>query len=224
MRAELAVSIPSNIVRAVRIGSLGTIAPTPARWCLQELCGRLTEISGLGDSATLTLAFSVVLDAQHQGETLAWVTRSESSFFPPDAWASGADLEALPVVRMPDDRSVVHATDKLARSGGFGLVIFDLGSGNDKATALGRARPPRLPMAMQARLRSLAYRHDMAILCLTRKAASVPSIGSMVSLRGMARRDRQDDRFVCRLHMLKDKHRGPGWVHTETVRGPDGLQ
>lgn len=216
--------VPSGLVRAVRLGNLAPITPSPASWCLEELKGRLTEISGLGDSACLTLAFSIVLDAQQQGETSAWVTRSESSFFPLDAAASGVDLEALAVVRLPDDRSIIRATDKLARSGGLGLVVFDLGSGSDKATALGRARPPYMSMAMQARLRSLANRHDMAMLCLTRKPSATSSLGSMVSLRGTAHRARQDGNFVCRLHMLKDKQRGPGWDYTETLRGPDGLQ
>ncbi len=219
-----ALSVPSGVVRAARIGSQEAFTPAPASWSLEELCGRLTEISGMSDSACLTLAFSVVLDAQRHGETCAWVTRHESCFFPVDAWASGVDLEALPVIRMTDERAIVRASDRLSRSGAFGLVICDLGSGADKATALGRARPPTVPMAMQARLRGLAHRHDMAILCLTRKSSRIPSIGSLVSLRGEAQRHREANHFVCRMNVLKDKHRGPGWQYVETLRGPEGLQ
>lgn len=219
-----ALAVPSGVVRAARIGSQQTFTPAPASWSLKELSGRLTEISGMSDSACLTLAFSVLLDAQRHGETCAWVTRQESCFFPVDAWASGVDLEALPVIRVPDDHAIVRATDRLSRSGAFGLVISDLGSGSDKATALGRVRPPAVPMAMQARLRGLAHRHDMAILCLTRKSSSVPSIGSLVSLRAEAQRSREDGHFVCRMNVLKDKHRGPGWQYAEALRGPEGLQ
>jgi len=219
-----AVAVPSGVVRAVRIGSQQALTPAPASWCLAELSGRLTEISGMSDSACLTLAFSVLLDAQHRGETSAWITRRESCFFPLDAWASGIDLQALPVIRLPDDRAIVGAADRLARCGGFGLLVCDLGSGNDKATALGRVPPVSVPMAMQARLRSLAQRHDMAILCLTRKSSRMPSIGSLVSLRGDAHRERDGSRFVCRMQALKDKHHGPGWQYVETLRGPEGLQ
>ncbi len=224
MSAQI-LPVPPGVVRAVRLGAGASIAPAPASWSLQELRGRLVEISGVGNSACLTLAFSVVLDAQHQHETVAWVTRTESCFFPLDAWASGADLQALAVIRLPGDRAIIRATDRLARSGGFGLIVFDLGSGSDKATALGRAPLPRISSAMLARLRSLAHRHDMAVLCLTRKKTHASSLGSMVSLRAEARRDRLEaDRFTCTVNVLKDKQRGAGWRHDEVLRGPDGLQ
>jgi len=223
--SALTLPVPPGVVRAVRLGGGAAIAPAPASWSLQELRGRLVEISGVGDSACLTLAFSVVLDAQHQRETVAWVTRTESCFFPLDAWASGADLQALAVIRLPGDREIMRATDRLARSGGFGLVVFDLGSASNKATALGRAAAPRISPAMLARLRSLAHRHDMAMLCLTRKTNHDSSLGPMVSLRAEACRDRLDvDRFTCTVNVLKDKQRGAGWRHAEILRGPDGLQ
>ena len=100
----------------------------------------------------------------------------------------------------------------MARSGAFGLLVLDLGAN------------PRVPAALQARLRSLARKHDTAILCLTEKRGSASSLGSLVSLRGEARIRRVgDDRFACELRVLKDKHRGPGWVHTEICRGPEGM-
>lgn len=186
--------------------------PLKPRWDLQEIAGMLTELSGLGGSACLTLATSIVLDAQHQAETTAWITSNNSSFFPLDVAAAGVDLEALAVIRVPDAPSVACAADRLARSGAFGLLVLDLGSN------------PRVPAALQARLRSLARKHDMAILCLTEKRAITSSLGSLVSLRGEARiRRLSDDRFACELRVLKDKHRGPVWVHTEICRGPEGM-
>ena len=223
--ASLPLTIPPGLVRAIRIGPARKFQPAPACWSLQEVAGRLTEISGLGDGASLTLAFSLLLDAQQQGETVAWITRTESSFFPLDAWANGIDLEALAVARMPDERAIVRAADRLARSGGFGLVVLDLGSASDKATALGRAPAARVSTAMQARLRSLAQHHDMAILCLTRKAESSSSLGSMVSLHAESARQRSEaGGFQINLRVLKDKLRGPGWTMTAERRGPDGLQ
>lgn len=213
----------TGLVRAVRLSADPAREPGPASWCLRELSGRLIEISGLGGSACLTLAFSLVLDAQRQAETVAWVTREESCFFPPDAWASGVDLEAVAVVRVPDEGAVLRATDRLIRSGGFGLVVLDLGAGSDKATALGH-QPAHASIAALARLRGLAHHHDTAVLCLTRKPEGTASLGSLVSLHARARRERTADGwFRCRLEVLKDKRRGAGWEGAETFHGPDGL-
>jgi recombination protein RecA len=191
--------------------SPATVPLTP-RWDLQEIAGRLTELSGLGGSACLTLATSMVFDAQCQGETAAWITGNNSSFFPLDVAAAGVDLEALAVIRVPDASAVARAADKLARSGAFGLLVLDLGA------------HPRVSAALQARLRGLARKHDTAILCITEKPGKASSLGSLVSLRAEARiRRLDDDSFACELRVLKDKHRGPGWTHTEVCTGPDGL-
>ena len=115
--------VPPGVVRAVRLGNDTHLAPVPVGWNLDELRGRLAEISGLSDSSSLTQAFSLILDAQKQEEPVAWLTRQESTFFPIDAWCNGVDLEALIVVRLPDEDAILRATDRLARSGGFGLLI-----------------------------------------------------------------------------------------------------
>ncbi len=209
-------SLPQGVTRgaaalAPRPVSPGAVLLTP-RWDLQEIAGRFTELSGLGGSACLTLATSMVLDAQRQAETVVWITADNSSFFPLDVAAAGVDLEALAVVRVPDAPSVARAADRLARSGAFGLLVLDLGTNS------------QIPPALQARLRSLARKHDTAILCLTEKHGSASSLGSLVSLRGEARiRRLSDDRFACELRVLKDKNRGPGWIHTEICRGPEGM-
>lgn len=182
------------------------------RWRLAETAGRLTEISGAGETAVLTLAFELVLEAQQQGEPVAWITPEESSFYPPDAAEGGVDLDALVVVRVPDIRAVARAADRLARSGGFGLIALDLGAAD-------------IPTPLQARLAGLAQKHHTALLCLTEKAGEAPSLGSLVSLRVHAQRaQRSEDRFECALTVLKDKRRGPTWTHAEACRGPAGLR
>ena len=80
-------------VRATRV------VPAP-RWTLDELTGRLTELSGQGAVASLTAATALLLEAQLRGEPCAWILLPGSSFFPPDLAASGVDLEALVVVRV----------------------------------------------------------------------------------------------------------------------------
>lgn len=194
-------------------------------WRLTTLTGRLTELSSLGGAAGLTLAFSVVLDAQRQGEPVGWLTAGKSPFFPPDVAAGGIDLEALVVVRLPSSQQIPRAAEHLARSGAFGLLVLDL------------IHSTHIPAPMQMRLLGLAQKHHTAVLCLTRKKGEAPSLGSLVSLRAETlceqidrRSDPDDDAgesgisiFACTAQILKDKRCGPGWTHVEVCRGPDGL-
>lgn len=155
----------------------------------------------------------MVLDAQVAGEPCAWVTRSESTFFPPDLARVGVDLDTLAVVFVSSAAQAARATARLVRSGAFGVVVMDLGPSAD------------IPIPLQGHLAGLAIKHDAAIVLITEKTASAPSVGSMVSLRIEAQRERLDEaRFSIRFAILKDKRRGPGWTHEEVARGPAGLR
>ena len=226
---------------------------SPDAWGVQTLFGRLSEVSSGPGTAALTLTLRLAVEAQRLGEPVAWITDRSSSFFPPDARATGVDLDALVCVFPPrsprgdgvfpprsrgnrfprrspqkDGGSLVlHAADLLVRSGGFGLVVLDLG-GDDLR------RNIDLPMAMQSRLAGLARRHQTAILCLTEKSRDERSLGSLVSLRVEAvRAEKVGDRFRYEVHILKDKHSGSGhsdggWrpedlVWEEACHAPDGL-
>ncbi len=181
-------------------------------WRIEALAGRLVEISGSAPTATLTAAASLILEAQRQGELAAWVGARDSIFFPPDFAASGIDLNGLPVIRAADEKRAWRATDALLRSGGFAVVVIDLGYRAD------------LPLDVQTRLAGLARKHHTVLLCITRKGRQVPSLGSLVSIRAEVGKRRADfDRFSCQLRVVKDKRQGPGWGHSEVCRGPDGL-
>ncbi len=182
------------------------------QWNRAALSGRLTELSGEGGAAALTAAVGLVVDAQAQAEPVAWITLPASIFYPPDVADSGVDLDALAIVRVPDARGAGRAADRLARSGAFGLLVLDLG------------KHARVSIAQQGRLVGLAQKHDTAIVCITEKSSDTPSLGSMVSLRAEVVRETEGDHFRCRVKVLKDKRRGPGWSHVEVVRGPDGLR
>lgn len=182
-------------------------------WSRDQLAGRLTELSGQGATSPLTTAASLILDAQRAGEPCAWVTRRESTFFPPDLALRGIDLEALAVVFVSSPQEAARATARLAGSGGFGLVAADLG------------RSPDLPLALLSRLSGLALQHDTAIVLLTEKPPPEPSVGPLISLRVEPRRARLGEgHFRVRLEVLKDKRHGPGWTHEEVDRGPAGLR
>ena len=189
------------------------VAPAPEarpHWSLSQLSGRLVELTG-SHTPRLSLATRLAVEAQQEGQPVAWVAVGGSCFHPPDAAASGLDLDALPVIAAPDPRAGAHAADHLLRSGAFGLVVLDLPPG------------PGLPLPAQARLAGLARHHRAALLSLTRDARG-PRQGPLVSLRAEGATLRLGEgRFRCRLTASKDKRRGPGWAHEEVRRGPDGL-
>jgi recombination protein RecA len=185
------------------------VVPTP--WTLAEVAGRFVEISGGAASASLTLTFTLVREAQELGEPVAWVTLAERSFYPPDAARGGTDLAALVVVRLARADSIARAGEKLLRSGGFGVIVLDLGTAD-------------IPMPLQTRLTGLAHHHHTALICLTEKNHGAFSLGSLVSLRAHAEKKRLDRNcFACALRVLKDKRRGPTWNYEELYTGPAGL-
>ena len=185
-------------------------APREA-WSRAALSGRLIEISNGESPSALTAAFGLVLDTQRQDEPVAWITPEASCFFPPDAAEGGVDLRSLVVVRAPSTTRALRAADKLIRSGAFGLVVVDLAP----SLAL-----PRSGESWLARLLGLARKHDTAVVLLTEKRGEAPSLSSLVSLRGEARRVQHN----VEISMLKDKRRAPGWTHAEQCRGPAGLR
>src|SRR5215471_16579343 len=180
-------------------------------WSLPQVAGRFAEISGSNSTAALTLACGLVLDAQKRGEPVGWATSTESSFYPPDAAQLGIDLAALVVVRVATPDAIARAGEKLIRSGGFGLVVLDLGIAD-------------ISMPLQSRLTGLAHHHHTALACITEKHDNMSSLGSLVSLRVHAERKRTGyNEFACALRVLKDKRRGPTWTHEEVRHGPPGL-
>jgi recombination protein RecA len=198
--------MPSSLVSQLR-----PHAVPPSHWTLAELAGRIVEISSAGASAALTIAFGLVRETQERGEPVGWVTSGESFFYPPDAADNGTDLTALVVVRLLDTASIPRAGEKLLRSGGFGLVVLDLGATD-------------IPMPLQTRLTGLAHRHHTALVCLTEKECKTFSLGSLVSLRAHAEKKRvSENHFACALRVLKDKRRGPTWNHEALYSGPPGL-
>ena len=188
--------------------------PSPVRWGFEAFAGRLSELSGVGSTARLSLAIGLVCEAQRTGETAAWVTNRRSTFFPPDAAKSGADLVRLPVVFAPDAPAAARAAWRLIQSGGFGLVVLDLVGSSAE-----------VPIPLQSRLTGAAQAHGAAVVFVTEKAADRASLGSLVSLRCEAHREAAGGgRFLCTARALKDKRRGPGWTYTEVRCGPAGLR
>ncbi len=189
------------------------------------MAGRLVEISGQRAAANLTVAFGLVLEAQKRGEVTAWVTLQQSTFYPPDVADSGISLPHLAVVRVPDTRSATRATVELTRSGGFDLVILDLGpeAMRDKLLISKRRYPSRLSIPLLTKLVGLARKHTTAVVVLTEKSERTSSVSSLISLRAETRRNK-DAPCELEVAILKDKKRGPGRLHHEVCRAPAGLR
>ena len=89
-------------------------------WSRIQLAGRLCELFLHFPGPTLlTAAFRLVLDAQMEGEPVAWIAATPDTFFPPDAADNGVDLNALVVVRVPGAQAAARSADRLLRSGGL---------------------------------------------------------------------------------------------------------
>jgi recombination protein RecA len=203
------------VLQRLRVGRIEPSAELAAEWTLPALTGRLVEMSGDRASASLSLAFSLVLDAQRRGEHCAWIGTGSSSFFPPDVAELGVDLDALVVVRVARGEEIAVAADWLLRPGAFGLVVLDLTTSEKQEISMGG----------QSRLVSLAQKHTAAVLCLTDKPAVQRSLSSLVSLRVEASLVRRGtDLFECELRVLKDKQRPATWRHVEVRRGTPGLR
>ncbi|MBW2276747.1 MAG: recombinase A [Deltaproteobacteria bacterium] len=227
-------SIARDIIESTRAKILSPKREETPReaWSRATLSGRLAEISNGEFPSALTAAFGLVLDAQRQGEPVAWITPEASCFFPPDAAEGGVDLCSLVVVRTPSSTRALRAADKLIRSGAFGLVVLDM----TPTLAL-----PRSGESWLARLLGLARKHDTAVVLLTEKRGEAPSLSSLVSLRGESRRSpsplsdghggegpgvrlAREACLTVEIRVLKDKRRAPGWTHAEQCRGPAGLR
>jgi recombination protein RecA len=198
---------------------------------LEPLAGRLVEISGHRASANLTVAFALVLEAQKKDEPAAWVTLSRSTFYPPDAAESGIDLARLAVVRVEGGIAACRAVVELTRSGGFGLVVLDLGPGTlyeklskpaPNARRLLKKRAG-LPVPFITKLVALAQKTSTAVVILTEKTRESSSLNSLISLRCEARRN-PDKPCEVEIDVLKDKRRGPGRRYREVCRAPAGLR
>jgi recombination protein RecA len=194
-----------------------------APWTRRALAGAVVELSTDGAGSALSLAFTLVVDAQREGEPVVWVSGGGGDFFPPDAAAGGADLDALPVVRAPDALGALRAADLLLRSGGFGLLLLDPGVW------------PARGEGVTARLAGLARRHGTAVVLLLRKGPRTPSPGALVSVRAEALRRRisrdrtgvtlpdNEGDFRCRAQVTRDRRHPGGWSHEEPRLAPEGV-
>jgi recombination protein RecA len=186
----------------------------PARgggsWRYDNLVGILAEISEEAASGAVSFATEIITEAQARNEPVAWVAGTDSIFYPPDLAERGVDLSALAVVRVGGEAESLTATEWVVRSGAVGLVIVD-------ADAQWKVSDASL-----GRVLKVAERSQCAVVFLTRKRASDPSLGSRICLRGcVIRSDREPLRVD--IHTLKDKRSNAGSRQSRLYDGPPGM-
>lgn len=178
LSAAIQTHFPISVGTASELGHLARATPAPERKPLWELFseGLSLELSGT-TPGKLSVAVRLVARAMQAGEPVVWVMPREApSFYPPDVLALGIDLDALVVVRMPENagaHGLVRAAEVVLRAGAFGLVVLDLS----------HAALPKGELAWQSRLSGLVRMHQSRLLLFTSSARDAPSIGPLVSLR-----------------------------------------
>lgn len=221
------ILLDPTIVKHVRTADMLPQRLVLPQWTLSYLAGKLIELRGSGASAVLTAGLGLIRGAQEALEPAVWVTSTESIFFPVDAEAWGVDLNALAIIRVPGEIPMLRASDKLVRSGAFGLIVLDYVSllpppmhKRNKHSAM----PGAISLSHQARLLGLAQKHQTAIVFLTSKDCALSVMGSLISLRAeVQHREVEATCHEMQIRILKDKQRGPGWHHEEHCCGPAGL-
>ena len=250
-------SRPSGLKRASELvnarelvdGSMSS-GPLDRRWSYPALKGRMTELVGDSQSANVSLAIRLILEAQHAGDFAAWVATHHDVFFPPDVAATGIDLAALPVIwadespagfrpgvparagtpRREKPTQPLGTTSSPGRAKGQAAVAACraaerlLRSGAFGLVVIDLSRDLTIAPASQGRLLRLAEAHYAQVLILRRKREDGRYEGSLVTVRcESAFEQSAPGRFRVSLTSTKDKREGPGWTRTSEFDGPPGL-
>jgi hypothetical protein len=200
-------SLSALQVRRARTLLAAPLAPDAEVLGLVRLAGRVVEVSEPAAQGALSAVCPLMAQVQARGEQIAWIEPGASVFFPPDLTFRGLDARAVSVVWVPDRDAGLQAADWLLRSQAFGLVIVDWASHPVDDAVLGR-------------LGRLAGGSQAVLLFLTRKAASAPSLGSLVSLRVAVSSLGPGE---TELLVLKDKRPGPPLRQRISFHGPFGM-
>lgn len=133
--------------------------------------GGLTEFSGPASSGRTGLGLSVLAERTAQEEVCAWVDASDC-FDPDSAERTGVVLHRLLWVRCRDFEQAIQAVDLILSSGGFGLVVLDLGSVPARTLH-------RLPLSFWFRFRQ-TIEHSRSVLLLLTPEACARSCSSLI--------------------------------------------
>jgi hypothetical protein len=206
------MSSPSLALADIPVFRAATLktAAVGGPWQFDSLVGILAEVSEEVPSGAVSFAAEIIAEAQRQNEPVAWVTGTESIFFPPDLRGRGIDISAVAVIRVKGETDSLMAAEWLVRSGAIGLVVVDLAAqGSITDDSLGR-------------LLRLSERNSCAVIFLTRKRGRDPSLGSRISLRGCITRSGSGP-FVIDIRTTRDKRSNSSSRQSRRYHGPSGM-
>lgn len=180
--------------------------------------GQVVEISGAPSSGKATLAFAVCLRALEAGQAAAWIDVG-GGFCPVAAAEAGAPLDRLLVVRLAQAASALRAAHILLSSAGaVAALVIDLPPGSPSPR-------DRELMALQR----LSERSSTALVFVTARPRTSPSIGAQVAMRlhvervagegGAAALDQR-----LRIEVLRHKQGASHRSIEEDTRGPDRVR
>jgi RecA/RadA recombinase len=172
-------------------------------------CGQVVEVSGSSSSGKATLAFGVCLRALEQGRAAAWIDVG-GGFWPVAAAEAGQPLDRLLVVKVKNGIAALRAAHILLSSAGaVAALVVDL-----PITAAARERE-------LVALQRLAERSATALLFLTARSRTAPSIGAAVALRLHVER-RPGARV--RIEVLRNKQGATQRTIEEMIDEPDRVR
>lgn len=131
--------------------------------------GRTTELLDRPSGGGLTLALTLIANAQAEGNQAAYLDLGQT-FDPDYAVHRGVDLDHLLLVRPEHLSDALRITQDLVRSGGVGMLVFD---------ALPAQPEPHCDMAdLNTALSKLTHNTSVALVFLTRSDdPSTPPVG-----------------------------------------------
>lgn len=178
--------------------------------------GQVVEVSGATSSGKATLAFAVCQRALEAGRAAAWVDPGSRSgeFWPLVAVEREVPVGRLLVVRVKGQVAALRAAHILLSSAGaVAVVVVDLPPG--------AAVRERELVALQR----LAERASTALLFLTARARTAPSLGAQVALRlHVDRRSGGVTGHELAVTVLRHKQGLSQCEAEETAHGPDRLR
>jgi recA bacterial DNA recombination protein len=135
----------------------------PELWTLPR--GGITEILGEASTGRTALAQWMIANATRGGEVVA-VVDCDDAFDPASAQSAGADLGKLLWVQCGHRLEIaLKATDLILHSGGFGLIVLDLGDVMSSAMQ-------KVPMSYWYRFQRAVEHTPSALLIVGRQSAA----------------------------------------------------
>src|SRR5580698_8432133 len=176
--SRLAVRPAAEMVSS-GIAAMGGLTGGLPRGCLTEICGPAS-------SGRTTLLLAALAAATRRGECCVLVDASDA-LDPQSAAAAGIELDRLLWVRCGENSTraehrleqLLRATDLLLESGGFGLIVLDLGDLPPQAAR-------RIPLTTWFRFRR-AVEHTPTVLLAVERQSIAGSCSSLLIKLGLVK-------------------------------------